>query len=189
VAWIESRRDRVKKDKSLSASKQRVSRPASAGTRSPERPGARLLEFENGSRPEEVAVADASLEQAKADLENTRINLERTRKLAAENVMSKQALDNAQATYDAQAARVRSLERTFELVRIGPRREQIAAVRGQIEEVKGEVAFFQTQLSNASSEHQPTDHPRRKSKSAGTSPPASSASAAPKATWFRCWPQ
>ena len=109
---------------------------------------ARLQELQTGSRPEEIAVARANFEQAKADLENARINLERVRRLAAERVLSDQALDDAQAQHDSQAARVRSLERTFELVRIGPRQEQIDAVKGQIEEAKGQLAFFETQLRN-----------------------------------------
>jgi len=109
---------------------------------------ARLEELENGSRPEEIAVAKANLEQTRADLKNAGIQLERTRKLVDEKVLSQQAMDNAQAQYDAQEARVRSLERTFELVRIGPRQEQIAAVRGQVEEARGMVAFYRTQLSN-----------------------------------------
>jgi HlyD family secretion protein len=109
---------------------------------------ARLQELENGSRPEEIAVAKANFEQAKADLEKAKVSLDRTRKLAEENVMSQQALDDAQAQYDAFAARVRSLERSYELVRIGPRPEQIEAVRGDIEEAMGRIAFYDTQLAN-----------------------------------------
>lgn len=109
---------------------------------------ARLEELQNGSRPEEIAVAKANLDQAKADLSNNRINLDRTRKLVAEGVFARQNLDDAQAKFDSQAARVASLERTFELIRIGPRREQIDAVRGQIEEAKGRLAFYETTLSN-----------------------------------------
>ncbi len=109
---------------------------------------ARFRELESGSRPEEIAVADANMEQAKADLESARIDLERTKQLAAEGVVALQILDNAQALYDARQARVRSLERTYELVRIGPRQEQIDAVAGQIEEARGLVALYKTQLDN-----------------------------------------
>jgi HlyD family secretion protein len=109
---------------------------------------ARLQELLAGSRPEEIAVANANLDEARAELENARINLERTKKLVADSVLSQQALDDAQARYNSQAARVRSLERTYELVRIGPRQEQIDAVRGQIQQAKGAVAFFETQLAN-----------------------------------------
>jgi HlyD family secretion protein len=109
---------------------------------------AKLQELENGSRPEEIAVAKANWEVAKADLVNARVNLDRIRKLAAEGVFSRQQLDDAVAKYDSQAARVASLERTYELVKIGPRKEQIDAARGQIVEAKGRVDFFQTTLSN-----------------------------------------
>ncbi|MFN7935103.1 MAG: efflux RND transporter periplasmic adaptor subunit [Bryobacteraceae bacterium] len=109
---------------------------------------ARLEELQNGSRPEEIAVAKANWESAKADLENARVTLDRTRNLVSQGVLAKQSLDDAQARFDGQVARVASLERTYELVRIGPRREQVDAVRGQIQEAQGRVAFYETTLSN-----------------------------------------
>jgi len=109
---------------------------------------ARLQELLNGSRPEEVAAAKAAVEEAKAQLENARITLERTRGLVGDGVLSKQALDDAQARFDAQSARVAALDRNYELVRIGPRAEQIAAMRGQVEQARGAVRFAETQLAN-----------------------------------------
>jgi HlyD family secretion protein len=109
---------------------------------------ARLAELQNGSRPEEVERARADVEQSKADQENAKVNLERIRRLAGEGVMARQALDDAQARYDSQAARTASLQRTFELVRIGPRQEQIDAARGQVEQAKGALALAETQLAN-----------------------------------------
>jgi HlyD family secretion protein len=109
---------------------------------------ARLREQQNGSRPEEIAGAVANLNVAKADLENARVNLSRTRELAEAKVVARQQLDDAQARYDSAQARVVSLDKTYELVRIGPRVEQIDAVRGQIEQARGSVAFYETQLSD-----------------------------------------
>lgn len=109
---------------------------------------AKLSELVNGSRPEEVAAARANLEEARAQLENARVTLDRTRGLVKEGVLSKQALDDAQARYDGQAAHVASLEKNFDLVRIGPRQEQIDAVRGQLEQARGSVRFAQTQLTD-----------------------------------------
>ena len=40
------------------------------------------------------------------------------------------------------------IQKSLELVRIGPRREQIDAVRGQLVEARGSVAFFESQLNN-----------------------------------------
>lgn len=109
---------------------------------------ARLQELLNGSRPEEIAAAKATLEEARAQLENARVTLERTRNLVREGVFSQQALDDAEARYNAQQARVAALERNYELVRIGPRAEQIASVRGQVEQARGAVRFYETQLAN-----------------------------------------
>ena len=109
---------------------------------------ARLAELQNGSRPEEVAAAKANVEQAKADLENARITLDRTRQLTKEGVFTKQQLDDADAQYRSREARVDSLQKTYELVRIGPRKEQIDAMRGQVEQARGAVSFAETQLEN-----------------------------------------
>jgi HlyD family secretion protein len=109
---------------------------------------ARLAELENGSRPEEVQRAAADLDEGKAELQNARVNLDRTKSLVSQGVMSKQALDDAQARFDRQTARVNALQHTFDLVKIGPRQEQIQAVRGQIEQARGMVAFYDTQLAN-----------------------------------------
>jgi HlyD family secretion protein len=105
---------------------------------------AKLSELQAGSRPEEIALAKANLEEAKADLENSRINLERARTLTAEGVLAQQSLDDAQARYDSQRARVNSLDRAFELVRIGPREEQIAALEGQVKQASGGLAYART---------------------------------------------
>jgi HlyD family secretion protein len=107
---------------------------------------ARLRELENGSRPEEIALARANLDEAKANLDNARVNLERASQLASEGVFSKQELDDAQARYDSQAARVQSLDRAFELMRIGPRVEQIDALKGQVKEAEGRLALARTRL-------------------------------------------
>jgi HlyD family secretion protein len=109
---------------------------------------AKLLEMTNGSRPEEIAVAKANLDSAKADLENFKITLARSRQLVAEKVSAQQVLDDAIARYESQERRVGSLERTYEIARLGPRKEQIDAVRGQIEQARGVVAYAQTQLDN-----------------------------------------
>ena len=76
------------------------------------------------------------------------MTLERTRGLVKEGVLAAQALDDAQARNDAQAARVSSLERSYELVRVGPRQEQIEAMGGQVEQARGNLRFYETQAAN-----------------------------------------
>jgi HlyD family secretion protein len=109
---------------------------------------ARLDEALNGSRPEEIAQALANVEVAKSDLENARVTLDRTRNLVKDGVMARQSLDDAQARYDSAVQRVNALQKAYELVRIGPRKEQIDSLRGQLEQAKGAMAFADTTVAN-----------------------------------------
>jgi HlyD family secretion protein len=109
---------------------------------------AKLAEDLHGSRPEEVQKAHADVEQARADLSDSKATLNRTRELVSGGVLSKQALDDAQAKYDSDAAKVASLQRTLDLAVLGPRQEEIDQVRGQIEQVKGQLEYAQNQLDN-----------------------------------------
>jgi HlyD family secretion protein len=109
---------------------------------------AKLLELKNGSRPEEIAKAKADRDESQADLENAKVTLDRTKQLASEGVLAKQALDDAQAKYDGAAAKVMSLERTLDLSVLGPRKEEVAQVQGQIEQARGALLYAQTQLDN-----------------------------------------
>ena len=109
---------------------------------------ARLAEAEHGSRPEEIAKAKADVEQARADQDNARVTLNRTRDLVKQGVLAKQAQDDAQARYDGAAARVASLDRAFELVKLGPRQEQIDALRAQVNQSQGTLDWAQVQLDN-----------------------------------------
>lgn len=109
---------------------------------------ARLAEAKNGSRPEEIQRAQADLDQAKADRKNAQVSLDRTKRLVEEGVSARQALDDAVARMDGFENRVKSLERTLELARLGPRKEVISAIEGNIREAQGRVDLAQTQLNN-----------------------------------------
>ncbi len=109
---------------------------------------AKLAEAMHGSRPEEIAVAQANMVNAQADLEDARVTLERTRKLADAKVVSRQVFDDAQAKYDGAVAHVNSLKKTLDLAKLGPRQEQIDALRGQVVQAKGVLDYAETQLSN-----------------------------------------
>jgi HlyD family secretion protein len=109
---------------------------------------AKLEEDLHGSRPEEIAKARADVDQAKADLADSKVSLDRTRGLVEQGVLSKQALDDAQAKYNGDVAKVASLQRTLDLAVLGPRKEEIDQVRGQIEQARGALAYAQTQLDN-----------------------------------------
>jgi HlyD family secretion protein len=62
--------------------------------------------------------------------------------------MAKQTLDDAQARYDGAAAKVASLERAYDLVKLGPRQEEIDALRAQVNQAQGTLDYAQVQLDN-----------------------------------------
>ncbi len=64
-------------------------------------------------------------------------------------VLERQALDDAQARYEGQSARVNSLQRTVDLAVLGPRPEEIAAARGRVAQARGAIAYAETQRANA----------------------------------------
>ena len=109
---------------------------------------AKVDEAVNGSRPEEIAQALANVEVAKSDLENALVTLERTKKLLADHVTTRQSLDDAQARYDSAVQKVNAQQKAYELVKIGPRKEQIDSLRGQLEQAKGAMAYAETALAN-----------------------------------------
>jgi len=109
---------------------------------------AALARATNGSRPEEIAKAKADLDNARAGEVNAKVTLDRTKKLVEEGVLPKQNLDDAQAKYDSAVAQTISYTRTWDLVKLGPRKEDIDAARGLVEQSKGQLALAETQLSN-----------------------------------------
>jgi HlyD family secretion protein len=109
---------------------------------------AKLDEAVHGSRPEEIAQALANLNSSKADLDNAKVTLDRARGLVKENIAPRQQLDDAQARYDGAIHRVTSLEKTYELAKLGPRQEEIDSLRGQVDQARGALNYAETNLAN-----------------------------------------
>lgn len=105
-----------------------------------------LQELENGSRPEEVQQAQHNLDEARATLANDKITLDRTRDLVRQGVLSQQALDDATAKFEADQQRVNSLTQAHQLMKIGPRPEEIARAKGALLQAEGQLAYAQSQL-------------------------------------------
>jgi HlyD family secretion protein len=105
-----------------------------------------LDELEHGSRPEEIQETQHNLEEARATLVNDKLTLDRTRELSAAGVVSRQALDDATAKFDSDQQRVNSLEKVFQLMKIGPRAEEIARARGSLAQAQGQLDYAKSQL-------------------------------------------
>src|SRR5215472_13838540 len=103
-------------------------------------------ELLHGSRPEEIAQAEHNLAEARATAANDKIILDRTRNLTNQGVLSQQALDDATAKFEADQQRVNSLEKTFQLSKIGPRAEEIARAKGAMIQAEGQEAYAKSLL-------------------------------------------
>jgi HlyD family secretion protein len=93
---------------------------------------ANLEQLRNGSRPEEIA-------RAQAEMEGARSTYERVRELVAARIYSQQQLDDAKAQYDVAL-------KNYELAKLGPRQEAIDQARAAVTQAQGDLAYAQTQL-------------------------------------------
>src|SRR5271154_511334 len=105
-----------------------------------------LEELEHGSRPEEIQETQHNLDEARATLVNDKLTLDRTKELSSAGVVSRQALDDATAKFDSDQQRVNSLDKVFQLMKIGPRPEEIARARGWVAQSQGLVDYAKSQL-------------------------------------------
>lgn len=105
-----------------------------------------LQELQNGSRPEEIQQAQHNLDEARATLVNDKITLDRTKDLVAQGVLSRQALDDATAKFEADQQRVHSLDQGFRLSKIGPRAEEIARAKGALIQAEGQLSYAKSQF-------------------------------------------
>jgi HlyD family secretion protein len=105
-----------------------------------------LEELQHGSRPEEIQQAQHNLDEARATVTNDRLTLDRTKELAGSGVVSRQQLDDATAKYEADQQRANSLERAFELAKIGPRPEELLRAQGALNQAQGQLDYAKAQL-------------------------------------------
>src|SRR6266404_2028578 len=105
-----------------------------------------LEELQHGSRPEEIQQAQHNLDEARATLANDKLFLDRTKELSAGGVVSRQSLDDATAKFDSDQQRVNSLDKAFQMWKIGPRPEEIARARGSLAQAQGQFDYAKSQL-------------------------------------------
>ncbi len=105
-----------------------------------------LEELQHGSRPEEIQQAQHNLDEARATLVNDKLTLDRTKELASSGVVSRQQLDDATAKFESDQQRVNSLQKGFELARIGPRPEELQRAQGALTQAQGQLDYAKSQL-------------------------------------------
>jgi len=105
--------------------------------------------LQRGSRPQEIAQAEAVVAERETVLNNLEALLSRQEKLAGSGAVSKQALDDAKAQHAEAAARLRSGKESLALATEGPRSEDIAAAQAEKEMAQARLAQAQLRLDDA----------------------------------------
>ncbi|MYB50932.1 MAG: efflux RND transporter periplasmic adaptor subunit [Acidobacteriia bacterium] len=105
---------------------------------------ARLQELEAGSRPEEIDRAAADLLEAQAQLQEAEIEFKRATELHKQELIASAEFDQAQFRRNGLVSRVESLTKTLELLRLGPRQEDIDSARAEVKRAEGSVAYNRT---------------------------------------------
>jgi HlyD family secretion protein len=109
----------------------------------------RFEELERGSRPEEIDRAKAEMDRAEAQLRTEEALFKRIQGLVKEGVAAAQTLDEARGRYDSARANFASLTKTYELIKQGPRQEQIDTARSEVARAKAAVDYARTILEAA----------------------------------------
>ncbi len=107
-----------------------------------------LAELEAGSRTQDIAAAQAKVDQMKAELTNAEVSLKRMVGLEKTGAISPQQIDDADGLVRSRQAQFESQRQQFELVRVGPRKEQIDAQRATVRQLEGGLAMSNIDLSN-----------------------------------------
>jgi HlyD family secretion protein len=109
---------------------------------------AQLAQLEAGSRPQEIASALAAVDRAKAELVSADANYKRIKELEGTKSISQQQLDDTYATFLSRKADLDAKEQAYEMMKLGPRKEEIDAARATVRMLEGGLALAQVDLDN-----------------------------------------
>jgi len=108
-----------------------------------------LEQLRAGSRPQEIVIERAEVEEREAIVEKSRLNWKRQEQLLEEDAASREEVDNARLDYLAEKARLEKAIASLSLAREGPRREEIARAEAEVRLRRAEVARAEEDLSSA----------------------------------------
>jgi len=102
---------------------------------------ARLDMVVEGARSQQVEQADEAVKQARASLDTARTNLRRAEKLLAQGAMAQQQYDAAKLQFDVAQAQYNSARQQLDLVREGPRSQEVELARAQVEQARSALVL------------------------------------------------
>jgi len=110
---------------------------------------AELAALVAGSRPEEIAEAEATVRLARAEQHRLKLDYERAQALLQSKTISQERYDSALAGFEVGQARLAQARERLKLVRKGPRAEEIDRARARVEQAAQSLALAETKLAYA----------------------------------------
>jgi len=108
-----------------------------------------LARLENGSRPEDIDFAQATLNEAVVQYEDAQRKLAEFLEVQAQGASSQREIESTQAAKNAAEDRVQALKANLTLLQKGPRAEDIAAARAQYAAAVARVTIARERLADA----------------------------------------
>lgn len=109
---------------------------------------ARLARLESGPRKEEIDRAEAEVRQVEAELSQASKTLERTRDAVANQVETRQRLDDAEGVFAATEARLGVGKAQLAELKAGYRKEDIDEARANVANVQASLEYAHLQLED-----------------------------------------
>lgn len=106
----------------------------------------RLQQLLTGARPQEIQLAKAEVDQTRADMEKRKADWERAKSLYEKNYISAQEWDSTRTAYQVAVANHQKTKENYALVVEGPRKEEIAAARAQLDQSKAALSLARQKL-------------------------------------------
>lgn len=110
---------------------------------------ARLKELKAGSRPQEIKGSEADLSYADAELEKAKKDLERADILYKNGAISASQFDSYKRAHDTTLARKKAVSEKLNLVKEGPRKEEIKAAEYRLKQVEAVLAAVSERYKDA----------------------------------------
>jgi HlyD family secretion protein len=111
---------------------------------------ATLADLRKGKRPSELESIEAQLAQAKAMLELSEVALKRRQQLVETRAASREAVDEANAAYERDKARVAELEAELKTAQLGARADEIQAAEAEVTAARAQLAQADWRLAELS---------------------------------------
>ena len=105
--------------------------------------------LENGSRKQEIEQARSEVNVEQVRVDNARASLQRLEQTAAIGASSRQALDDARASFDVKLAQLEVARQNLALLREGPREEEIKQAQAELTARRAQLNLLRERLEDS----------------------------------------